>query len=271
LKRLVEATAEAGKLVRRRDSGRDPGRALFVLTDRNSDISEAYRALRTSILLSTPDAPPQVLLFSSALPQEGKTTTSSNLAILLAQKGGKVLLVDADLRRPSMHRMFSIHSRVGLSTVLAGMATAQEAIAPCPSVPNLYLLPAGPPAPHPAELVGSASMRSLLQELRREYDYILLDSPPVLAVTDAVLLSLLADSVVLVARSSQTPKQSLRRAAGLFLQANANIAGVVLNATDLSSSSYYSYYGYYGGKYYGYSSDEDEKVSTPEAAVGSDR
>ncbi|MGA7219866.1 MAG: polysaccharide biosynthesis tyrosine autokinase [Candidatus Sulfotelmatobacter sp.] len=221
-----------------------------------SQMAESYRALRTSLLLSNLGAPPKVIMVTSALPQEGKTTTSINCAVVLAQKGVKVLLIDADLRRPSIHKTLGMGPRSGLSNVLTGSATLQEAITRSPILPNLSVLPAGTPPPNPAELLASTNMRDVLQELRGQYDHIVVDTPPTLSVTDAVVLSPRADAIVLVIRSGQTTKQALRRSRDILMQVNAKVSGVLLNAVDLSSPDYYYYYEYQG-KYSRYYRDDE--------------
>jgi polysaccharide biosynthesis transport protein len=224
-----------------------------------SEIAEAYRALRTSILLSSIGQVPKVLLMTSALPQEGKTTTSVNTAIVLAQKGGKVLLVDADMRRPSVHQTLKIRNRTGLSTLLTGSSMMEDVVTTSPVLPNLFVIPAGPPPPHPAELLGSSVMQGFIDRWRTEYDHIIIDTPPVLSVTDAVLLSVQADAVILVIRSAKTTKDALRRSRDILAQVNARVMGVVVNAIDLHSpDAYYYYYGAsYGGRYYDESAHRD--------------
>jgi capsular exopolysaccharide synthesis family protein len=228
-----------------------------------SQMAEAYGALRTSLLLTSLGGPPKVILVTSALPQEGKTTTSINTAIVLAQKGTRVLLIDADLRRPSIHKTLGMGPKTGLSNVLTGNATLQQAVVRSPLLPTLFILTAGTPPPNPAELLASSNMRDILAELREEYDHIIVDTPPTLSVTDAVVMSTRADAVVLVIRSGQTTKQALRRSRELLLQVNARVAGVLLNAVDLTSPDYYYYYEYqgkYGHRYY----QEDELVDHTE-------
>jgi exopolysaccharide transport family protein len=230
-----------------------------------SQMAESYRALRTSLLLTSLGAPPKVILITSALPQEGKTTTSINTAIVLAQKGTRVLLIDADLRRPSIHKTLGMGPRTGLSNVLTGNATIQQATVRSSILPSLFVLPAGTPPPNPAELLASANMKDVLAELRGEYDHIVVDTPPTLSVTDAVVMSTRADAVVLVIRSGQTTKQALRRARDLLMQVNARVCGVLLNAVDLNSPEYYYYYEYqgkYGHRYY----QEDELTGAEEPA-----
>jgi capsular exopolysaccharide synthesis family protein len=226
---------------------------LITLSRPQSQMSESYRALRTSLLLTSLGAPPKTILITSALPQEGKTTTSINTATVLAQKGTRVLLIDADLRRPSIHKMLGIGPRAGLSNVLTGGTTLQDATVRSTLLPNLFILPAGTPPPNPAELLASSQMMDLLAELREQYDHIVVDTPPTLSVTDAVVLSTRADAVVLVIRSGQTTKPALRRSRDILAQVNARVAGVLLNAVDLDSPDYYYYYEYqgkYGQRYY---------------------
>ena len=230
-----------------------------------SQMAESYRALRTSLLLSNLGAPPKVIMITSALPQEGKTTTSINCAVVLAQKGIRVLLIDADLRRPSIHKTLGMGPRSGLSNVLTGSAKLQDAITRSPVLPNLSVLPAGTPPPNPAELLASTNMREVLDELRGQYDHIVIDTPPTLSVTDAVVLSPRADAIVLVIRSGQTTKQALRRSRDILMQVNAKVSGVLLNAVDLSSPDYYYYYEYQGkySRYYrddeAHDTDDDEQ------------
>ena len=229
---------------------RNTDMALVAHQRPKSEVAESYRALRTSILLSSIGHAPKVLLMTSALPQEGKTTTSVNTAIVLAQKGDRVLLVDADMRRPSIHQSLRIRNRIGLSNLLSGNATAEDAIVISPILPNLSVLPAGPAPPHPAEMLGSNVMKDYLSQWREQFDHIVIDTPPVLSVTDAVLLSVDADAVVLVIRSGRTTKEALRRSRELLTQVNSRLMGVVVNAVDLQSPDAYYYYGSNYGAYY---------------------
>ena len=231
-----------------------------------SQMAESYRALRTSLLLSNLGAPPKVIMVTSARPQECKTTTSINTAIVLAQKGVRVLLIDADLRRPSVHKTLGMGPRSGLSNVLTGSATMQQTITVSPILPNLFILPAGTPPPNPAELLASSNLRDLIAELRGMYDHIVIDTPPTLSVTDAVVLSPRADATILVIRSGQTTKQALRRARDILMQVNAHVAGVLLNAVDLTSPDYYYYYEYQG-KYGLYYQEDAPAANTTEKAV----
>jgi succinoglycan biosynthesis transport protein ExoP len=209
--------------------------------------------LRTSLLLTSLGTPPKVILVTSALPEEGKTTTSINSAIVLAQRGTRVLLIDADLRRPSIHKTLGMAPGNGLSNVLTGGATLEQAVMLSSISPSLSILAAGTPPPNPAELLASNNMREVLDTLRDQYDHIVIDTPPTLSVTDAVVLSTSADAVILVIRAGQTTKQALRRARDVLIQVNARICGVLLNAVNLNSPDYYYYYEYqgkYGHRYY---------------------
>jgi polysaccharide biosynthesis transport protein len=237
-----------------------------------SQMAESYRALRTSLLLSHLGAPPKVIMVTSALPREGKSTTSINCAVVLAQKGVRVLLIDCDLRRPSIHKTLGMGPRSGLSNVLTGSVTLKQAITVAPTLPNLDVLPAGTPPPNPAELLASANMRDVLAELRDKYDHIVLDTPPTLSVTDAVVLSPRADAIVLVIRSGSTTKQALRRSRDILMQVKARVSGVLLNAVDLSSPDYYYYYEYQGKYAQYYRNDEaasDEEDAEAEPPVSS--
>ena len=236
-----------------------------------SQMAESYRALRTSLLLSNLGTPPKTIMITSARPQEGKTTTSINTAIVLAQKGVRVLLIDADLRRPSVHKTLGMGPRSGLSNVLTGSVTLDHAIARSPILSNLFILPAGTPPPNPAELLASAHMRDLLADLREKYDHIVIDTPPTLSVTDAVVLSQRVDAIILVIRSSKTTKQALRRSRDILTQVNAHITGVLLNAVDLTSPDYYYYYEYQGKYHDSYHrEDGDAEPAAPEGRSGGD-
>jgi polysaccharide biosynthesis transport protein len=246
---------------------------LITQSRPQSQMSESYRALRTSLLLTSLGAPPKVIVMTSALPQEGKTTTSMNTAIVLAQKGSRVLLIDADLRRPSIHKALGMGPRAGLSNVLTGNVPLKQAIISSQLLSTLFILPAGTPPPNPAELLASTHMRELLAELRQQYDHIVIDSPPTLSVTDAVIMSTYADTVVLVIRSGQTTKHALRRARDILIRVNARISGVLLNAADLSSPEYYYYYGHggkYGQRYYEQQEDEQEAADTGDLVPSED-
>jgi len=220
-----------------------------ILDAPDSQLAESYRAVRTALLFSNGDIPPKVILVTSALPQEGKTTVSLNSAIALAYQGAKVLLIDADLRSPEVHACLGVPPEPGLGELLSGEAELPAQAAACPQVPNLFVLPAGRRRLRPAEVLGSVRMRDLLNTCRARFDFVVIDTPPVLAVTDAVVLSKSADGVLLVVRSAQTSEQSLLRARDLLLRVNARIAGVLVNRANLHSSDYYDWYGYRGHRF----------------------
>jgi capsular exopolysaccharide synthesis family protein len=232
--------------------------SLVTYSRPKSEAAEAYRALRTSILLSAFGAPPKVVLVTSAMPQEGKTTISANSALVLAQRGSRVLLVDADLRRPGIEKIFGLTPVGGLSSLISGVDKLEDVLLPFPMVPNLWILPAGPIPPQPAELLSSTVMKDYIAGWRNEFDHIIIDTPPCLSVTDAVVLSPEADRVILVARSGQTTKPALRRATELLLQVNAKVMGIVLNALNVhSAEGYYYYGGRYSDRYYNEESPEN--------------
>jgi succinoglycan biosynthesis transport protein ExoP len=229
----------------------------LMLDSRHADsaFGESVRRLRSGLLISRSGTPPQVLLVSSASPGEGKSTLSLSLAISLSQYEKKVLLVEADMRRPVLCRRLGLQQTDGLSVLLSDREAA-TAILPAANNPNLYLLPAGPTPPYPAELLGSPRMHTLMDEWRAEFDFIVVDSPPVLPVTDAQLLEEMADATVLLARVGFTTRAALERAYKLLLMHRKDQArpaiGVLLNFVARRSSAYYGYYGYYGGKKYEY-------------------
>ena len=217
-----------------------------------SQIAESFRSLRTSILLSGSfDSRPKVVLITSALPREGKSSTCVNLAIVLAQKGSRVLLVDSDMRRPTLHKVLGVSRDIGLSSLLDETVLEENAILPAPDFPNLFVLPSGPSPSNPAELLDSEVLRKLLKKWRSQYDFVIMDSPPTLSVTDAVVISPEADAVVMVVRSGQTTKDAVRRTRDTLYQVNARIMGIVMNAVDLRSPDLYYYY-YYSKRGNGY-------------------
>ncbi len=226
----------------------------IVLKHPTSSLAEAYHILRTAILLSTAPRPPQALLVTSAQPGEGKTCTALNLAIGLAQRGVPVVLVDADMRRPGVSRALGISANgAGLSSILAGGHTVDESLRQYEPVPNLWVLPAGPEAPNPADLLSSPAMREVLEKLRARFTHVLLDSAPLLLVTDATLLSGMVDGTVLVVESGVMARRGLLRAHKILQSAGGKVLGAVLNKWDARSEGYYAYYGsYYRGYYRAY-------------------
>lgn len=214
-----------------------------------SRVAEALRGMRTSILLSSPGAPPKVIMITSTRPEEGKSSVASLTAIAFALNGSRVLLIDSDLRRPSIHLRFRMGKGLGLSSVLSGKATSHEAITEWPDLPNLHILPSGPVPPLPSELLGSAEMENLLTDLRASYDFVIFDTPPVLTVTDASLLSRLSDATIIIIRYGKAPRQVVQRSVDLLDRSGAHILGVAVNFVDFKSPEYSEYY---GRKYYEY-------------------
>jgi succinoglycan biosynthesis transport protein ExoP len=234
---------------------------LLIHTDSRSSIAEAYRQLRTSILLSIAGHAPKSLLITSSLPAEGKTTTATNTAISLAQTGAKVLIVDADMRRPRLHNIFGISNAEGLSTILSAGLNREEIldVIKFEEAANLHLLPSGPVPPNPAELIGSEQMANLFKLLQEEFTHVVVDSPPIASFTDGVLIASMVDGVILVVHSGKSSRQVVRRARQLLQDVGAKVFGVVLNKVDLKSQdNYYYYQSYYHRSYYRHESEDDE-------------
>jgi succinoglycan biosynthesis transport protein ExoP len=242
-------------------------RNIGILTQPKSQFAEAFRSLRTSLLLSTAGHPPKFIVLTSATPSEGKTTAASNLAAILAQRDTRVLLIDGDLRRPNIHHRFGLNGKIGLTTVLTGATKLEETVQGVPEIPNLDILPSGPVPPFPTEMLSSGAMDAILRRCGEIYDYVVIDSPPILSVTDGVILARQADAVVLVVRHGKSSKHVVRRARDILLRSGAGITGIVLNAVDLNSPEYYGYYGYSGYSYSSVDSEswESQKPSSDEA------
>jgi succinoglycan biosynthesis transport protein ExoP len=248
------------------EAGSNPRVELLSYMQPKSQISEAFRALRTSLLLSQADHPPQVILVTSALPQEGKTTAAVNLAVTLAQLGDRTLLIDSDMRKPGVRRALNLPpgKEAGLSSYLAGVCSLDEIMFPHPTISNLIALTTGPIPPSPADLLSSHRMRDAILDLRRRFKFIVIDSPPIMAATDAVILSAQTDGVLLVVRSGSTPKEAFTRTRDLLTAVKCRMLGVILNAVDSKAPDYYYSYRYYPYAYgYGYGEEVGKTSSFP--------
>lgn len=228
---------------------------LVNLKDPESTFAEHYRNIRTSLLLSSPDAPPKVMVVTSALPQEGKTATVINLAVAFSQLGKKVLVMDCDLRRPRVHKIFRIKNTAGITSFLVGRSRIEDIIYRYPAEPNLHVLPSGPIPPNPVELVISKSMSEMMAKLRQHYDFIFIDAPPLMGISDAILLGEYADGLLMVAWGGKTPRKVIEKAKAEIEKYNVKLFGLILNNVNLRRFAYaYSSYHYKYGKY---SSDEE--------------
>ena len=223
---------------------------LVLIHSPKSTASESFRGIRTGILFSSADMPPQVILITSAAPEEGKSSCAANLGATLAMAGSKVVILDCDMRRPRQHKIFNCPRETGISSVLVGTSPLSDVVVHT-VVENLDLIPCGPIPPNPSEIVGSKKIKQLIDGLRKHYQHILIDSPPITAVTDAVLLSQVSDSVLLVIRAGVTPKPVIQNGIEQLKNVNAHIMGAILNAIKTGRDSYY-YYQYY---YYYYGDD----------------
>jgi protein-tyrosine kinase len=215
-------------------------RNLITLDDPKSPISEQYRTIRTNIQFSFIDETMRSLMITSSSPSEGKSTTAANLAIVFAQQGKKVLLIDADLRKPTVHYTFRLNNYTGLTSVLTRSSSLLSACQET-NVENLYVLTSGPIPPNPAELLSSKMMDNCLQEIYEAFDLIIFDTPPVLAVTDAQILANKCDGTILVVASGKTEIDAAVKAKELLTAANAKLLGVVLNQRKLREGHYYYY------------------------------
>jgi capsular exopolysaccharide synthesis family protein len=243
--------------------------ALALTTDVRSPVAEAYRHLRTSLLLSSAGQPPRTILVTSSQPSEGKTTTAVNTAIMLAQTGADVLIIDCDLRRPRIHANFGVTNARGLTNYLSGERDLDALIQKFDKQPNLKLLTSGPIPPNPAELLGSSEMRRLLSQLAERFTHVVIDSPPAISFTDASILSTMVDGVMLVVHGGRSSRAIVRRAKQQLIDVGANIFGIVLNNVKLDSTEYY-YSGYYSN-YYAYEDEDETPGGAAEGASPSGR
>jgi capsular exopolysaccharide synthesis family protein len=235
----------AGALQRRHGGGDHP--ELLIYADARAPLAEAYRHLRTSVLLSRAGQAPRTLLVSSSLPGEGKTTTSVNTAVSLAQTGARVLVVDADMRRPRLHKIFHAPNEAGLSTILSSSVSDEEvfALVHRDEASGLDVLTSGPVSPNPAELLGSEQMRRLMSLLEARYQHVVIDSPPIVPFTDSVLISKAVDGVILVVHGGRSSRSIVRRSKQILQEVGARVLGVVLNNVAVGSGDYYYYQHYH--------------------------
>lgn len=217
-------------------------RKLITRVNPKSPVSEQYRTIRTNIQFSTVDQEYRTIMVTSSAPGEGKSTTAANLAVVYAQQGKQVLLVDADLRKPTVHYTFNFTNTFGLTTVLTKQTPLNETVKDS-GVEKLHILSSGPVPPNPAELLGSKAMERFIKEAKEEYDILIFDTPPVLAVTDAQIMANQCDGTILVISSGTTETEASKKSKESLLAAKAKLLGVVLNNKKQSESSYYYYYG----------------------------
>ena len=219
-------------------------RRLITVSDSKSIIAEQFRTIRTNIKFSVPDTQLKTILVTSSTPGEGKSTNAANLGVVFAQEGKKVLIVDADMRRPTLHHTFGIFNTVGLSTVLSKQDEFNSAIQETPIV-GLFVLPSGPLPPNPAELLSSKSFDAFLKEMKKDYDIIIFDAPPLLSVSDAQVLSHKCDGTLLIVHSGVAEKEDVLKAQSILTTSQAKVLGVVLNNYKMPKNRKY-YYQYYG-------------------------
>jgi capsular exopolysaccharide synthesis family protein len=235
----------APKKTKQRSS--NPRRKLITAIAPKSPISEQYRTIRTNIQYSSVDEEIKTIMISSSGPGEGKSTTAANLAVTFAQLGKKVLLVDADLRKPTVHYTFGVDNLFGFTTVLTKQRTLDKVIVESDE-PDLYILPSGPIPPNPAELLSSKSMEQFMEEAKSKFEYVLFDTPPLLAVADPQIIANQCDGSILVVYSEKTEIDLAKKAKELLEHAQSKLLGVVLNHKEVQKSDYYYYYGAYGSK-----------------------
>jgi capsular exopolysaccharide synthesis family protein len=220
----------------------DPSRKLIANLDPKSPISEQYRTIRTNVQYSSIDKELKTLMVTSSGPAEGKSTTVANLAVVFAQLGKKVLLVDVDLRKPTVHRSFGVNNLFGFTTVLTKQATLASTVLDTEEK-DLYILTSGPVPPNPAELLSSKSMEQFIEEAKEQFDYVLFDTPPLLAVADPQILANKVDGSIYVVFSGKTGIDQAKKAKELLENAQSKLVGVVLNHKEVKNDEYYYYYG----------------------------
>ena len=254
-----------GKEGKTDDQVRD--RDLGIFREPRSMAAECCRSIRTNILFMSPDHPVRTMVITSPSPQEGKTTTAINLAIAMAEAGGRVLLIDTDMRRPRLHRSFAVPNQVGISTLILGNSTLDDAIKHT-DIPNLDVLPCGPIPPNPSELLHTKRFAQVIEDCKTRYERIILDSPPTSAVTDPAVLGNLADGVILIVKGASTTREAAAHARRQLVSAKCRLLGVIVNEIDFSNPGY-GYHYYYYRKYsrYGYTYGTGPTPEGPAAGV----
>ncbi len=232
-------------------------RFVYSSIDSRSPFAEAFRTLRTNISFAGVDNPYRTILVASTLPGEGKSSTTANLGVVIAQAGQRVLIIDCDLRKPVQHNNFNLNNTTGVTNCLVNGLELGKVIQNT-ETERLDILTSGPIPPNPAELIGSNKMAALINSARDAYDIVLIDSPPAVTVTDASLLAAMVDGVLLVVKTASTKIELVQETKSILEKANAKIIGVVLNKVDVSSSNYYYHYYYY--------SKDDKKKNIPRVA-----
>jgi capsular exopolysaccharide synthesis family protein len=262
-------TAAPGALQRRNGSNGNP--ELLMNVDGHSPLAEAYRHLRTSVLLSTAGRAPRTLLVTSSLPGEGKTTTAVNTAFSLAQTGARVVIIDADMRRPRLRSIFGLTDGAGLSSILSSEVSEEDMLRLVVKQEDtgLNILPSGPIPPNPAELIGSDQMRRLLEVLQRAFTHVVIDSPPITSFTDGVLISTMVDGVLLVVHGGKSSRHVVKRSRQLLHDVGSKIFGVVLNNVSIQSQDYYYYQRYYSARNYKTDVDEEPMARPPASDAAS--
>jgi capsular exopolysaccharide synthesis family protein len=229
-------------LKKKKLNSKDASRKLVTAIDPKSPISEQYRTIRTNIQYSSIDEEIRAIMVTSSGPGEGKSTTASNLAVTFAQLGKKVLLVDADLRKPTVHHTFAVNNLFGFTTVLTKQKTLEKTVLKTEEQ-DLYILTSGPIPPNPAELLSSKSMEQFIEEAKIQFEYIIFDTPPLLAVTDPQILANKCDGSIFVVYSERTEIDQAKKAKELLENAQSKLLGVVLNHKEVQNGDYYYYYG----------------------------
>ncbi len=245
---------------KKRKGGGNTSPELIVIKDPESQFAELIKTITTSILLSKPKSPPKVLTITSSMPKEGKTTIATNLALSLATLQKKVLLVDGDLRRPMVHKVFNISNKTGLSTLMSGRSTLSESVKVYKGNENIFLLPAGPIPPNPVELLNSSTMEKFMDYAREKFDHVIMDAPPLVGISDPMVLAKMSDGVIVVIWAGKTTRKRLEDSISLLRKYDISPLGIIVNRIGYRGSYYY--YDYYGYYYYGEGSAQSHSSET---------